>query len=343
MKIGIFVWAGVASLSFAAAAASETGQPLAEGHRARGLAAARVFPGYASLCDLEAPMRNVNLPRVSRPARDGTARETRPSRLIEQLAPSDFPPVQVFDNLWFLGTPSVTAWLYGTAEGYLLIDGLNTDEEAQHYILDGMAALGLDPAGIKAVLVTHGHGDHYGGADYLADRLGIDVLMSRADWALVSALGDHPRFGAPPQAGGVVEDGDILDIGASKLAIHLTPGHTPGTVSPILELQDGSQRHVAMLWGGTGFNFGPDVRIFRQYAASARKMEEIARAAGVDVFLSNHPRRDATLEKLDALADRQAGEGHPFVSGEEGYALFTLLKECALAQAARFAGADGGG
>lgn len=308
----------------------------AELHRDRGLAAAARFPGYTSLCDLGARMRNVNLPRTASERRLASSNTTRSGQGRASSRSLQIPPTQVFDNLWFLGTSSVTSWLYGTDEGYILIDGLNTDEEAQTIILDGMAELGLDPGKVTAVLVAHAHGDHYGGADYLAETLGVDVLMTQADWDLAATLGTHPRFGPPPQMGGVVTDGQVLRFGESELTIHVTPGHTPGTVSPIFELSDGNTSHAAMLWGGTGFNFGPDVETFRQYAQSARDMAEVARQAGVDVFLSGHPRRDGGLEKLTALAERHPGGRHPFVLGKEGRDLFTVLEECALAQAARF-------
>jgi metallo-beta-lactamase class B len=54
-------------------------------------------------------------------------------------------------------------------------------------------------------------------------------------------------------------------------------------------------------------------------------------------FLSAHPRRDGALAQIASLAARRDGMPHPFVLGEAGYALFTLLEQCALAQAARFA------
>lgn len=302
-------------------------------HVAIGLRAAEQAPGYASLCDLTVRLRDVNVPRQTR---SGNTPSSGRERSTERAsAPEPLHPTRVFDNLYFLGNRSVAAWLYGTPAGYILIDGLRTDEEAERLIFGGMARLGLDPENIRHVLVTHAHGDHYGGADHVAGKLGIDIMMSAPDWQLAATLGNHPRFGPPPAKGTVVQDQQVLRFGTSELTVHLTPGHTPGTISPVFQVHDGDIRHVALLWGGTGFNFGADVGMFLTYARSARNMRQEALSTGVDVFLSGHPRRDGTSEMLAALTGRPKGTAHPFVKGADGYALFTVLEQCALAQASR--------
>lgn len=305
-------------------------------HAERGLSAATQWPGYASLCDLDSHMRNVNAPRTASDRQRTSEREHRHQASRQEGDAAPLPPMQVFDNLYFLGNRSVSAWLYGDEDGYLLIDGLNTDEEAREDILGGMETLGLDPSAIEAVLVTHGHGDHYGGADYIAKQLDVEIMMTQADWNLVETLGEHPRFGPPPERGVIVSDGETLHFGDSTLDVHVTPGHTPGTISPIFTVYDHGTPHAAMLWGGTGFNFGPDVETFAAYATSAAKMRRLSVAAGVDVFLSNHAKRDGSIEMMEALAQRQPAEPHPFVRKHEGDALFTVLEQCALAQAERF-------
>lgn len=311
----------------------------AAAYAALGLEAAKSFEGYASLCNLDARMRNVNLPRKPRP-QNAQAQSDRknPERTGGRTREVSEPigPVQVFDNLYFLGTGSVSSWLYGSEEGYILIDGLNTDEEAQKYIFDGMAQLGLDPKAITHILVTHAHGDHYGGADYVAQKLGLEVTMSAPDWDLAETLGVHPRFGPPPEKGRVVVDGDILKAGEARLSIYVTPGHTPGTISPVFELLDKGVSHMAMLWGGTGFNFGPNVQIFETYAESAQRMRDVALQENVGVYLSNHLGRDGSASLLRALSagDQNARQG--YMRGKEGLALFSVLENCALAQAERF-------
>lgn len=319
------------------AASADDWNATAKLHAQQGQQAATLFPGYASLCDLTSPVQDIN----ALPARRPTSANSTTSAGSERPRPvrQPIPPMQVFDNLYFLGNHTVTAWLYGTADGYLLIDGLNTDQEAQTYILDGMKALGLDPKQIKHVLITHAHGDHYGGADFIARTIGVDLMMSAEDWQLAEKTPDHPRFGPAPKAGTSLRDGQRISFGQSSLSVHLTPGHTAGTLSLIFDVYDQGKPHRAVLWGGTGFNFGSNPERFQQYAAAADKMEFLSKAAGVDVFLSNHVRRDRANVLMTQLHQRKSGEAHPFVFGEAGYALFHVLKHCALAQAARVSAA----
>ncbi|MGB0205931.1 MAG: MBL fold metallo-hydrolase [Neptuniibacter sp.] len=327
----------IASLVLGAVAVNAGAQTLqsAEYHRALGLKAAEHAPGYANLCDLESRIRNVNVPRtLSRNAKAKKPESGTGKRKRAKASP--LPPTQVFDNLYYFGTSSVGAWLYGNENGYILIDGLNTDEEAAKYIIEGMNTLGLKPEAIKHIVVTHAHGDHYGGADYIAEKLSLEILMSEPDWKLARFLGNHPRFGPPPQMGRVVTDGEILTVGEMEMALHITPGHTPGTLSPVFRVYDNGEPHMAMLWGGTGFNFGPNKGIFLNYADSAAKMRNISALAGVDVFLSGHPKRDGSDQLIAELGNRITGQPHPFVKDETGHELFTVLEQCALAQAARF-------
>jgi hypothetical protein len=59
-------------------------------------------------------------------------------------------PMQVFDNLFFLGTKWVSAWAIRTSEGIILIDALNNDDEVEWSIVGGLRRLRLDPAQIKS-------------------------------------------------------------------------------------------------------------------------------------------------------------------------------------------------
>ena len=77
-------------------------------------------------------------------------------------------PAKVFDNLYFVGSKIHSSWALTTSDGIILIDTLftyNSEEE----IVVGLKKLGLNPAAVKYVIITHAHGDHVGGAKLLQD------------------------------------------------------------------------------------------------------------------------------------------------------------------------------
>lgn len=84
---------------------------------------------------------------------------------------------------------------------------------------------------VKAVINTHGHGDHIAAnADF-----GVPIWIHRLD---AEFLHDPSKnlsnsFGFLLNAGTasrLLEEGDILTIGANKLEVMHTPGHTPGSI-----------------------------------------------------------------------------------------------------------------
>jgi metallo-beta-lactamase class B len=243
-------------------------------------------------------------------------------------------PVKVFDNLYFVGQSDYSAWAVATPEGIIVIDAL-FDYSVEAEIADGLAKLGLDPATIRYVVVSHGHSDHAGGARYLQERFGARVVMSEADWNLVENTGgDWPK----PVRDIVAGDGYEITLGGTTVTLYLTPGHTAGTISSVIPVTDDGTPHVAVAWGGTAFNFRGSAEFPREfwlesYSGSAERFREIASRAGADVLIANHPRFDGSPTKLPALARRQPGDPHPYVIGGESVAGYlTVATECAKAQ-----------
>ncbi len=334
-------------------------------HAARGLAVAQAhFPGLASLCDTRMRFVNVNVqrPRMAngergqRPAGergqrgdgqrgdgqrgDGQRGGGRPGgpRGEDMEGGEPLEAMRLFDDFYFLGNAGVSAFLAGSEQdGFILIDALTSDTAAEADIIGGMARLGLDPGKIRHFLISHAHGDHYGGHRFLRAKTGLPVMMSAPDWSLAATLGDHPRFGPAPLEGITVNDGQIIQLGKTRIEMVVTSAHTPGTISPIITVHDRGVPHRLVLWGGTGFNFGANEAQFRNYAASAARLRNIGRARSVDIFLSNHSARDGSDQKMRALAIRKPTDPHPFVTGATALKVFDVLEHCALAQAERLA------
>ena len=145
-------------------------------------------------------------------------------------------PAKVFDNLYFVGTKVHSAWALVGSDGIILIDTLYeyaSDEE----IIGGLRKLGLDPAQIKYVLVTHGHGDHVGGAKLIQDRFNARVVMGGPDWESIErSLNQFPN--GKPKRDIVATDGQKITLGDVSVTLVATPGHTPGAFSFIFDVKD---------------------------------------------------------------------------------------------------------
>jgi metallo-beta-lactamase class B len=237
------------------------------------------------------------------------------------------PPAKVFDNLYYVGMTEFSAWAVTTSAGIILIDAV-FDYSVEGAVVEGLQTLGLSPADIRYVLISHGHLDHAGGAKLLQERYGARVIMSAADWELVER--QNPPW--LPKRDLVATDGQQLTLGDTTLTLYLTPGHTEGTVSTLVPVFDGGRRHLAAAWGGTAFNFGPNRERLTMYADSAARFRDIVTKAGADVLISNHTSFDGTRSKLPMLASRKPGEPHSFVVGTDTVRRYlTVAHECASA------------
>jgi metallo-beta-lactamase class B len=258
------------------------------------------------------------------------------SKMINQPVP---PPGKAFDNLYYVGAKWVSAWAIKTSQGVILIDALNNKAEAAAVIEGGLPKMGLDPAQIRYIISTHGHGDHYGGATYLAGRHKARVVMSGQDWTMTETKleFESPLWDAPPKRDIAVADGDKITLGDTTVTMHITPGHTMGAISPTFEVTSGGKTHRVMLWGGTSFNFGNDIPRMNAYIESTRKMAGIVKEQGIDVMLSNHSGFDGSLEKLEAYRKQNGAEPNPFVMGTPAVLrALNVMGECAEAQRDRF-------
>jgi len=236
-------------------------------------------------------------------------------------------PQKVFDNLYFVGEQEYSAWAITTSQGIILLDAI-FDYSVEAEVDEGLRKLGLDPADLKYVVISHGHLDHAGGAKFLQEKYGARLLMSAADYDLIDQ--QNPTW--KPKRDMVITDGYRLTLGDTTVTFYLTPGHTDGTVSSIIPLRDGARTHTAAAWGGTLFNFGRNLPRLKAYASSAERFRDIVAKANADVILSNHTVYDGSKMKLPAVKARTAGQPHPYVVGNQVVQRYlTTVGECAQA------------
>jgi hydroxyacylglutathione hydrolase len=89
---------------------------------------------------------------------------------------------------------------------------------------------------VKAIVVTHAHIDHIGGAHKLHAATGAPVYMNLNDTALartmeIQAAWLGMRAPEVPQVDVPAREGDTLVVGAAAFHVLDTPGHTQGSIS----------------------------------------------------------------------------------------------------------------
>jgi metallo-beta-lactamase class B len=247
------------------------------------------------------------------------------------------PPTRIFDDVFAIGNSGTTVYVLRTSGGLIMIDALGagdaagTSAQLESQLLPGFQRLGLDPAQVKIVLVTHGHADHFGGASYFQEHFGSKVYVSAADWNLMEnpparGRGGRGPAGPPtplPKHDAELRDGDTIALGNVRVTAVAVPGHTPGSMGFIFPVRDNGRRHMAALFGGAWLT--PQILsddALRTFETSVQRFKDATRKAKVDVLLQNHMLMDPIQPKLDALAARKKGEANPFVVDRDGYQRF---------------------
>ena len=230
---------------------------------------------------------------------------------------------QVFDNLYMLTTKANSAWAVKTSAGIILIDTL-FGYTAQDEIVDGMKKLGLDPADIKYVIVSHAHGDHDGSVKFLQDTYRPKVILSPKDWEQAA------REPNPYTHDLEATDEQKLTLGDTTITIYITPGHTAGTLSFLIPVKDHGVPHMAMEWGGTALGANTSKEMLQSYISNASRFKDIADGAGADVIIGNHTEYNDALARLDRTKALKAGEPNPWVVGKAEVGKYlTVVQECA--------------
>jgi metallo-beta-lactamase class B len=249
-------------------------------------------------------------------------------------------PAKVFDNLYFVGTKFHSSWALTTSDGIILIDTLY-EYASDEAIVGGLKKLGLDPANVKYVIISHAHGDHVGGAKLIQDRFKSRMVMGAPDWESIErSQNQYPN--GKPKRDIVGMDGQKITLGDTSVTLITTPGHTPGTLSMIFDVKDNGTPLTVAYNGGTAFNFVNDVPHFDTYIASQNKMAEAAARANATILMTNHSEFDNAVTKIRLMAARKPGEPHPYTIGRDAVArYFKVTEECAQVARAKLAAQPG--
>jgi metallo-beta-lactamase class B len=234
-------------------------------------------------------------------------------------------PFRIGDNLYYVGTEGIAAYLITTPKGHILIDGAMPTSAKP--IEASIVKLGFKVRDVRLLLNTHAHFDHTGGLAELKRDTGARFIASAGDRAALETgkyVGweDNRAFDfAPVKVDAVLVDGDKVRMGGMTLTANITPGHTAGCTTWTFPVKvDGAPRQ-AMIYCSTTVaanrlaskTRGPQYPgIVEAYRGSFARLKTMK----ADVFLAPHPEQFGLAEKL---AKRAKGAPSPFVDpGELG-------------------------
>jgi hydroxyacylglutathione hydrolase len=89
---------------------------------------------------------------------------------------------------------------------------------------------------VKAIIITHAHIDHIGGAQKLKAATGAPVYMSANDQELYDQIDMQANWlgVAAPEKTGIdvnAREGEVVKLGSGEFRVLETPGHTQGSIS----------------------------------------------------------------------------------------------------------------
>jgi metallo-beta-lactamase class B len=227
-------------------------------------------------------------------------------------------PFAIVGNIYYVGTAELGSFLITTPEGHILLD--TPLESETHLVLDSIRKLGFNPEDIRILLNSQAHYDHTGGLAEIKKLSGARMMAGRPDVEALRrggrgdfAFGDRLLF-PPVVVDRPLDDGDEITLGGTRIITRLTPGHTQGTTTYLLDVEEGGSSYRVVIAGSVSIN--PGVRlanppsyegIAEDYARSFQVLESLH----PDVFLSAHGIYYALQDK--AARTLSGAKPNPFI------------------------------
>ena len=245
-------------------------------------------------------------------------------------------PFNIFGNVYYVGDSWVCVHLIDTGEGLLLIDAGNCGAAAM--LIKAIYDLGFKPDDVKWIILSHGHVDHIGAANFFKNMFGTKLYMGKPD---ADMFKERPEFSLIQESTDFMDDifepdvciqnGDELTFGNTSIKCYIVPGHTEGCVALFFNAYDGGRIKRCGYYGGFGFNtltkqFLDDFGDFEHnmWDTYLKSIDSVINEH-VDIFLGNHTENNKFFEKLDIL--NKTGSNECFIDENEWRTYLNSKKE----------------
>ena len=225
-----------------------------------------------------------------------------------QAQPADwaepFPGHRVIGNLYAVGTEGLGVFLITSDEGHILINtGL---EDSTPLIRENIESVGYRLEDVRILLTMQAHWDHTAALAEIREITGAEMWATAGDGRVLEDGGfSDPHFGGresfrPVEVDRIISDGDVIELGETRLRVHHHPGHTEGSSSYSMQVtEDGRDYNVAVANMGT-INEGKRLVVDPTYPGVADDFASTfasQKAMDVDVWVAAHGGQYGLLDK----------------------------------------------
>jgi metallo-beta-lactamase class B len=239
-------------------------------------------------------------------------------------------PVRIIGPIYFVGTKGLGVFLITTSEGHIL---MNTGMPSSGpMIVDSIRKLGFKPEDIKTMINGHAHMDHAGAFAYLKQQFGAQLAVMEEDVPAMES-GDAGDFKyasdlvyPPVKVDRILRDGDTIRMGDVLLTAYLTPGHTRGATTWIVNLVVDGKPYIVAFPDGAGFNPGYRLAKNPSYPGindDYRRTHHFLEMLKPDIWLAQHNE----YYDLESKRKRAQTEGVNAWIDPEGYRRFVAGKK----------------
>ncbi len=201
-------------------------------------------------------------------------------------------PFEITEGVWQVGGPEMTSpedccvYLVDLGAPVLIDAGSGVDPEE---LLHNLEQVGFYPERLRALVLTHAHFDHAGGAPLLVEKYGLPVYAHALDAPVleqgddIKSAADFYRAHLTPFPVGHKLEGERGTLPGDFSSIHWvhTPGHTPGSISLWLETAGEKVLFAQDVHGPFNEVFGSNID---DWAASMRQLLDL----DADILCEGH-------------------------------------------------------
>lgn len=206
-----------------------------------------------------------------------------------------YPGHRVIGNLYAVGTYDLGVFLITSDEGHILVN--TALEDSTELIRRNIEAVGHRLEDVRILLTMQAHWDHTAALAEIKALIGAEMWATRGDAPVLEDGGfSDPHFGgrqsfAPVAVDRILADGEVIELGATRLTVIESPGHTAGSSSYSMTVTENGREYRVVIANMGTINQGKRLVVDPTYPGVAEDFARTFRrqkAMDVDVWVAAH-------------------------------------------------------